>query len=57
MWVKIKEPSNMVKVQSYVSLVMCNMKLSIVGNNKGSPNVTSIQLYVMLVQPNVMMEP
>jgi len=45
------------KVGSYVMLVLRNMKPSIVGKNKGSPNLTTIQLYLMLVLIIVMIEP
>ena len=57
---KIKEPSNVTKVQSHMMLVLSNIR--IVPSNvrkkiKEPSNVTKVQSYVMLVLHNVKIIP
>ena len=55
---KIKEPSNVIKVQSYMMLALPNvtMEPSNVKKREQS-NVIKVRLHMMLVLPNVGMEP
>ena len=57
---KIREPSNVTKVQLHVMLVLCNVRivpLNVRKKIKEPSNVTKVQLYGMLVLRNVRMVP
>ena len=58
MWKKkIKEPPNVIKVQSHVMLVLPNVTMTPlnVRKNKEPSNASKVRSYVMLVLPNMTM--